>query len=86
MEKYLNFPLLILSAFLIRPIYSGASIGDALVLISLSSLYGVYYYLENKKSPVANQELINRIVELEESIRITKESIHSIKLGTSFKR
>lgn len=86
MEKYLNFPVLILSAFLIRPIYSGASIGDALVIIGLSALYGAHYYLQHKKEPTANKDLINRLVDLEEQVKTTKETIYSIKLASSLKR
>jgi hypothetical protein len=86
MEKYLNFPVLILSAFIIRPIYTGASIGDALVIIGFSGLYAVYTYLENKKQPVANKDLLDRVIFLEEQLKTTKETIHSIKLASTIKR
>lgn len=86
MEKYLNFPILILSAFIMRLLITGASVGDSLVILGLSALYSFYYYIESKKQPIANKDLIDRIVELEEQIRATKESVHSIKLGSSFKR
>ncbi len=51
MKKYLNFPLLILSAFIVRPLLHGAGLGDALVIIGLSALYGAYYYLDLKREP-----------------------------------
>lgn len=86
MEKYLNFPILILSAFIARPLIYGASLGDALVIIGLSALYASQSYLQSKKEPVANKALVDRIVELEEQVRITKENITSVKLGVSLKR
>lgn len=86
MEKFLNFPTVILSLFIIRPMILGASIADALVIIGLSALYGFYYYNESKKEPIANKALVDRIVELEEQSRITKESVHSLKLGVGLKR
>lgn len=86
MEKYLNFPIVILSAFIIRLLITGAGLGDSLVIIGLSSLYAFNCYLQYKQEPVANKELINRVVELEEQVRITKENISSVKLGVSLKR
>lgn len=86
MEKYLNFPVLILTAFIIRPIYFGASIGDALVIIGLSGLYAAYYYLQSVKQPIANKDLIDRIVYLEEQLQLTRESVNSMRLGSSLKR
>lgn len=86
MKKILNFPLLILLAFIIRPLINGVSLGDAVVILGLSCLYAAYYYFESKKEPIANKELLNRVVELEEQIRITKDIVHSVKLGSSLRK
>lgn len=86
MEKHLNFPTLILSVFILRPLVLGASLGDALVIIGLSALYGAHYYFESKKEPIANKELIDRIIFLEEQQKSTKEVIHSIKLGSGLRK
>lgn len=84
MEK--QFPVVVLSLFLIRPIYSGASIGDAFVIIGLAALYAGHYYLESKKEPVANKALLDRLVDLEEQVRITKDVVNGVKLSSTFRR
>jgi nitrogen regulatory protein PII-like uncharacterized protein len=86
MKSYLNLPTLILISFLIRLLIMGASIGDALVIIALSSLYGFFYFIESKKEPEANKELKDRIVELEEQVKIVKDKAASLSLASSFKR
>lgn len=86
MEKHLKFPPLILLSFLIRLLITGASIGDALVMIALCSVYAGYLYLESKKDPIANKSLVDRIVEIEEQVKLNKEVVHSLKLGSSLKR
>lgn len=86
MKKVLKFPSLILLSFLIRLLVTGAGIGDALVMIALCAVYAGHSYLEHIKEPIANKDLINRITEIEEQVKINKEVVHSIKLGASLKR
>lgn len=86
MKTNLNLPSLILTAYVIRGLYLGAALGDALAILALSALYASHTYLNGKKEPVANKELLDRIVDLEEQIKVTKETVHSIKLGSSLKR
>lgn len=86
MKNHLSLPSLVLVAYVARSLYLGATLGDALVVLALSALYASNAYLENKKEPIANKELLNRVVDLEEQIKVTKETVHSIKLGSSLKR
>lgn len=78
--------MFILFAFLVRLLFTGASIGEALVILSLSVLYGFTQYLKHIKEPQANQTLITRLIDLEEQVKTTKETIHSVKLGVSLRK
>jgi uncharacterized membrane protein YfbV (UPF0208 family) len=84
MRSYL--PSILLVSFLIRLLVTGASIGDAIVIIALSALFAGWYWLETKKEPVPNAEIKNKIVELEEQLKLTKDKINSVALASSFKR
>jgi hypothetical protein len=86
MQKHLNLPTLILSSFLIRLLVLGAGIGEALVIIGLSALYGYHLLLESKKQTPVNKEIVDRIVELEEQLSITKNKVNAINLASSMKR
>lgn len=86
MVKYLILPSISLIAYLIRLLITGASIGDALVMIGLSSLYfAIYYYKGHIEEPV-NKEIQDRIVELEEQVKVSKDKMNAIVLTSSFKR
>lgn len=84
MERY--FPLLLLSFIMLRVLIVGASFGDSLVVLALCALYAGQHYFESKKEPIPNKEILNRIVDLEEQLKSTKDVIHSLKLGASLKR
>jgi hypothetical protein len=86
MKSLMNIPSLVLSAYLIRLLYTGASVGDALVVIGLSALYAGWVYMESKKQVPVNKEIINRIAELEESHKVMKDSVNGLKLVQGLKR
>lgn len=86
MKKLVSFPALILSAFLIRLLVTGASIGDSLVIIGLASLYASWSYFESKKETPVNKAILDRVVDLEEIVKSTKETVNSLKLGANLKR
>jgi len=75
-NKIKDLSQILVSCYVLRLLITGATIGDALVIASLSGLYGFYRYLDSKKEPVANQELKDRISGLE-----TKTSNMDNKLG-----
>lgn len=86
MSKYLNLPSFLILSFIIRLLIVGAGIGEALVAIALSGLYGFYYYLESKKEPIANKDLLERLLALEDQIKTTREKVNSITLASHLKR
>lgn len=86
MNKYLNLPTFLLASFLIRLLVTGASIGDAIVITSLSALYAAWCWVELKKEIPINKEIKDRVVELEEQLKNTKDKINSVAIAASFKR
>jgi hypothetical protein len=84
MVKYL--PAGLLTSYLIRLLVTGASIGDAIVIISLSTLYAGWVWLESKKQVPVNKEIQDRIVELEEQVKVAKDKINSVAIAASFRR
>lgn len=86
MQKLLNLPTLVLLAFLVRLLITGASIGESIVCLGLCALYSFHLYLDSKKIPVANKELIDRIVSLEESLQSTREKVSALGMGASMRR
>lgn len=84
--KIKSLTQVLLSAFLVRLLVTGASIGDALALISLSGLYAFWCYLEFKKEPEANKEIKNKLFELEEKVRTTENKIGAFSLSSQLRR
>jgi len=83
MVNYLNLPSLLLTSLLIRTLIFGASIGDAIALIALSALYGYHYYLQSKKQVPVNKEILDRIVQIEESLKDTKSKVGALAIASS---
>lgn len=81
-----HLPSLLLISYLIRLLATGATIGDAIVIIALSTVYSGYVWLESKKEPVPNQDIKNRLIELETAIEATKNKMNSISIASTFKR
>lgn len=91
-KKHLNFPTLILGIFILRLLITGAGIGDAIVILALSLLYGGWVYLDSKKEIPVNIEIINKIdtIETNNIIKITtleselkslKDKLNTITMG-----
>lgn len=80
MNKIKSLTQLLVSSYLIRLLITGASIGDALVIISLSSLYGLFLYLDNKKQPEANKDLKDRIIAVEEMVQKANSKVSALQL------
>lgn len=72
--KYFNH--IALSLLLLRLLVTGASIGDALALIGLSSLLGYQFFLESKKQPIPNKEITDRLLEVEEKLTIISNKVN----------
>lgn len=82
--KYL--PSLLLSAFLVRLLITGADIGEAIVITALSCLYGGFMYLEHSKQPTPNKDIYDKISDLEDQLKGTKDKLNSVSLASSLKR
>lgn len=86
MKQLMNLPTIALFCYLSRLLYTGASIGDSFTVIGLSALYTAWLYLESKKEVLVNKAIIDRVVELEEALRITKTQVDGLKLGSQLRR
>lgn len=87
MLKSLSYlPIFLLLAFVIRLLFLGASVGDAIALLSLSGLYGYYLYLENNKEEPINEQTKKQLEQMNLDLREMKSTIQAIKLGNSYKR
>lgn len=79
MLKY--FPSLLLSSYLIRILVTGSSVGDAISLFALCSLFAYNTFLESKKQTPVNKDVYDKISYLEEQLGLTKSKLSSIQLG-----
>lgn len=86
MQKLLNLPTLVLFSFLIRILITGASIGDAISLLGLAALYSYHLYIDSKKQHPVNKVILDRISDLEDQVRVAKESVNAVKLAASFRK
>lgn len=77
-----SFSLGSLSAFLIKALILGAMPGDAVISIFLMILLGYALFLEEKKEPVVNKDVKDRLVEIETSLAETKSKVSAITLGS----
>lgn len=79
MKVYKLFPLLILLAFLIKTLIMPVSIGDAIILVGLASLYGFWTYLEFIKEPPVNKDIRDALLQQKELLAKTVEDVDNIK-------
>ncbi len=84
--KEFNIPIFLLLSILLRVLALGAGLGEALVLIALTSLYGFWIYLESKKQVPVNKDILERIIFIEEKMQLTQDKLNSIVIGSHFKR
>jgi len=68
------------SVFLVRLLITGASIGDALVIIALAALYGLYLHIEAAKEPSVNEDIRLSIKALEEKVSKSENKIGAMSL------
>lgn len=80
MNKIKSLTQILVSGYLIRLLITGASIGDAIVIIALSALYGFYMHLEASKEPVANQDLKDKIASLETLVNSASTKVAALQL------
>lgn len=86
MKLLLNLPPITLGAYLIRILATGASVGDSLVIIGLSALYGWFLYTESKKETPVNKQYLDRLIDIEEQVKLNKETVNAFKLGNQLRR
>lgn len=79
-----NLAPFVLSAYIIRLLITGASIGDALALIGLSALYSYFLFLESKKEIPVNKQYWDRFIELEERVKSNQENLNSLQVKNAF--
>lgn len=77
--KFLNPPLIFLSAFLIRLMVYGASIGDSIVIAGLAALYAYTMYLKSIAQPKIAESLVKELSDL-------KNTVVAMKMGRSMQR
>ncbi len=84
MKYLLNLAPIALSTYLIRLLITGATIGDSLTIIGLSSLYAFFLFLESKKQVPVNDDVWNRIIELEDRVKQHHDSISAFNIKNTF--
>ncbi len=75
-----HLPCLFLFSLLTKVIVFGASTGDALALIALSSLYGFHLHLESKKEVPANKTILEKLSFLEEQYRLSSAKVAALQI------
>jgi hypothetical protein len=86
MKKAINLPAIALVAYLTRLLVTGASIGDAIFAVALCALYGFWCFTELKRQVPVNKAIMDRICDLEEQLKVTKEKVNSFHLGHYLKK
>lgn len=85
MQKLLlNLAPGLLGAYLIRLLVTGASVGDSLTIIGLSSLYAFFLFLESKKQTPVNKQYWDRLVELEERVKLHNDNFSALQIKNTF--
>jgi hypothetical protein len=84
MKYLLNLAPGLLGAYLIRLLVTGASVGDSIVIIGLSALYAFFLDLERKKQVPINKPFHDRLVELEEKVKIQQDQIGAFNIKSAF--
>jgi hypothetical protein len=80
MFKIKSLTQILLSAFLIRILVFGASIGDAIAISALAGLNGFWMYLEFKKVPEPNKEIKDKLIEMEERVSSVQNKVGALGL------
>lgn len=85
LNKITLVPVL-LTGSIIATFIPSSSIGTSIASLGLAALYGFSLFLQTKKEPIANKDLIDRIVSLEEKLSTTNNKLGAISLSNQFQR
>ena len=80
LNKIKSLSEILVSCYVLRLLVTGASIGDALVIIALSGIYVTNMYLESKKEPEANVELKNRLSDVEKLVQQASSKVSAMQI------
>lgn len=86
MRVFTFLPAILLPAFLIKSTIFGIDFAQAIVLIGLMALYAGWFYFEHAKEPEANKEIKNRLVDLEEQLKLQKDKVNAITLSAGLRK
>lgn len=84
MRSFFNLPTLLLTSLVIKCLYSGTGLGEALALLSLSALYAGQKWLELQQQIPVNKAILDRLVEVEEQVRVAKDSLNGLKIASTY--
>ena len=85
MLKKLSLVPVLLTGNLVFSFISGVSIGTSIASLGLSALYAYSLFLQQKKEPKANQDLVDRITLLEEKLSRTDNRLGAISLSHQYR-
>jgi hypothetical protein len=74
-----NYYQVVIAATLVRPLVFGPSLSDALITLSICTLYAFIFYYSERKEPHEYKKLETKLNELESTIQ-------SLKLGSMMTR
>ena len=79
-NKVKSLSQLLVPAYTIRLLATGASLGDALVIIALSGIYAFYMYLEEKRELEVNKDIKDRLVQVETMVQQANTKVSAMQL------
>ncbi len=82
----LDIPTSLLICYLTRLLIFGASVGDALVMLSLAGLFGFIQHLNTKKIPEVNQEIKSDLELIKKEFTDVKSKVNALTIGNQFRR
>lgn len=71
---------------LVKVLLTGVGLGEAVVLTAFSAMYFGLQFMESKKISINNQELLNRVIELEKVSAANIDKLNKLNLATAYKR
>ena len=84
MKRFVNLPCFLLLSYTTKVLITGASIGDAIGLIALSTLAGWWFYLDENREPDINEKAKADVLKLAQELDLIKSSLSSLKLVNTF--
>lgn len=86
MKFLLLLPAICLPTFLFKITVYGCNAAEAVVFTALCALYAGWFYMTKTAEPEANKELKNRLVDLEEQVKIQKDKVSSFTLTSGLRK